>query len=158
MGKQCGKNVLTCSTTIRCHYCMNDCEVRLGNDTKIEDKVQWYPKATQPRGSMFSSAQLMYGREESLTARLVQSAHSTASQHAAWLCNWGSFQFQKGQAYSEELCWIHSFCNAFMHVGNTLCAILGRLLYWIKRITPMARLGSDNHKHGSRLRTLHSMC
>lgn len=61
---------------------MNDCQVCLGNDTKIEDKVQRYPKATQPRGSMLSSAQLMYGRKGSLTAQLVQSAHSTASQHS----------------------------------------------------------------------------
>ena len=38
---------------------MNDCKVCLGNDTKIEDKVQRYPKATQPRGSMLSSAQLI---------------------------------------------------------------------------------------------------
>lgn len=59
---------------------MNDCKVCLGNDTKIEDKMQRYPKATQPRGSMLSSAQLMYGPEGSLTAQPVQSAHSSASQ------------------------------------------------------------------------------
>lgn len=75
---------------------MNDCEVCLGNDTKIEDKVQQYPKATQPRGSMFSSAQLIYGQEGSLIAQPVQSAHSPPSQHMAWVCNWGYFQFHKG--------------------------------------------------------------
>ena len=62
---------------------MNDCKVCLGNDTKIEDKVQRYPKATQPRGSMLSSAQLMYGREGSLTAVSAVSTFHCITAHSS---------------------------------------------------------------------------
>ena len=133
---------------------MNDCKVCLGNDTKIEDKVQRYPKATQPKGAMLSSARLMYGREGSLTAVSAVSTFPCITAHSVAM-QLGLRSSKKARIFRRTL--IAEFTHLALHscMSERFYLWPWRSLFWIKRVILMASLGNDNYEHNSRSRTLH---
>lgn len=115
-------------------------ELRKWHENRRQSAVISKGYSTERIDAFFSMVDVWLRMKSDSTASALSTSHGRSTQHGK--ATRALSNFQRAQGNAERLCWTHTFCITCMHFRKVL---LWRLHPWIKRISLMPTLGSNNY-------------